>query len=48
MINSLIDFTSGAISGITNCVSGFMLDTIKVRMQMNPSLTMTQTIKSIV
>jgi hypothetical protein len=48
MINSLIDFTSGALSGITNCLSGFMLDTVKVRMQMNPSLTMTQTFQSIV
>ncbi len=41
MINSLIDFTSGIVSGVIGCLSGFFLDTVKVRMQMNPELTST-------
>lgn len=41
MINSLIDFTSGIASGVLNCLSGFFLDTVKTRMQVDPSLTST-------
>lgn len=49
MINSLIDFTSGIVSGVINCVSGFFLDTVKVRMQTNPQLTSTtQVLKYII
>jgi solute carrier family 25 carnitine/acylcarnitine transporter 20/29 len=32
----------GTISGGGNCVSGYLFDTLKVRMQMDPSLTMTK------
>jgi len=48
MINSLIDFVSGGICGVINCLSGFFLDTVKVRMQMNPERGMTQTFLYIV
>jgi hypothetical protein len=49
MINSLIDFNSGIVSGVLNCISGFFLDTVKVRMQVDPSLTSTtQTLKRII
>lgn len=41
MINSLIDFSSGIASGVVNCLSGFFLDTVKVRMQIDPTLTST-------
>lgn len=49
MINSLIDFSSGIASGVLNCLSGFFLDTVKVRMQVDPSLTSTtQTLQHII
>ena len=48
-MNSLIDFTSGIVSGVVNCVSGFFLDTVKVRMQLNPELkNIRETIKYII
>lgn len=49
MINSLIDFSSGIASGVVNCISGFFLDTVKVRMQIDPSLTSTsETLRRII
>jgi hypothetical protein len=48
MIDFLVDFTCGTISGICNCSAGYILDTIKVRMQMNPNLSMTKTFTSII
>lgn len=49
MINSLIDFSSGIASGVINCLSGFFLDTVKVRMQTDPTLISTkQTLKRII
>lgn len=41
MINSLIDFSSGIVSGVVNTLSGFFLDTVKVRMQVDPKFTST-------
>lgn len=41
MINSLIDFSSGILSGVVNTLSGFFLDTVKVRMQVDPKFTST-------
>ena len=32
-MNFLVDFTSGVASGVVSCLSGFFLDTVKVRMQ---------------
>jgi hypothetical protein len=29
-----IDFINGSISGIGNCLSGYIFDTLKVRMQL--------------
>jgi hypothetical protein len=49
MINSLIDFNSGVISGVINTLSGFFMDTVKVRMQVNPQLKSTmQTLRHII
>jgi len=48
MINFLVDFGCGTVSGIANCCSGYILDTLKVRMQMNPSLTMSSAFTNIV
>lgn len=49
MLNTFIDFTSGVVAGITNCVSGFFLDTIKVRMQISPDQrSIITTLKNIV
>ncbi len=44
----LQDFTCGSISGVANCLSGYVLDTVKVRMQMDPNLKMMETFKSII
>lgn len=33
-----IDFASGLFGGVTNCISGHFMDTIKVRMQMDPNM----------
>lgn len=49
MINSLIDFSSGIASGVLNCLSGFFLDTVKVRMQVDPTLnSTTQALRKII
>jgi hypothetical protein len=48
MIDFLVDFTCGTISGIGNCLSGYILDTLKVRMQMNPNLSMSHAFTTIV
>jgi hypothetical protein len=42
------DFICGSISGFTNCVSGYIFDTLKVRMQVEPNLKMISTLKNIV
>lgn len=48
-MNFLIDFGSGMVSGMLACVSGHFLDTVKVRMQIDPKMTSTMyTIKHIV
>jgi hypothetical protein len=44
----LIDFFNGSLSGIGNCLSGYVFDTLKVRMQLDDTLTMTQAFKNIV
>ena len=38
----------GTISGVGNCLSGYIFDTLKVRMQMDHSLQMMNALKSIV
>lgn len=48
MINFLQGFVCGHIGGVANVVSGYILDTLKVRMQMDPGSRMWQTLKSIV
>lgn len=42
------DLVCGTISGAGNCVSGYIFDTIKVRMQMDHSLTMVGSLKTII
>lgn len=42
------DMLCGTISGLGNCLSGYIFDTLKVRMQMDPSLHMLQSLKSII
>lgn len=42
------DMICGTISGVGNCLSGYILDTLKVRMQMDHSLTMIGSFKNIV
>lgn len=45
----LVDFTSGLIGGVTNCISGHFMDTVKIRMQMDPSMTsITYTLKHVI
>jgi hypothetical protein len=45
----LVDFTSGLIGGVTNCISGHFMDTVKIRMQMDPSMTsISYTLKHII
>ena len=41
MNNFLVDFSSGITAGAISCVSGHFLDTVKVRMQMDPAMTST-------
>jgi hypothetical protein len=36
----LQDLICGTVSGIGNCLSGYIFDTLKVRMQMSPELSM--------
>jgi hypothetical protein len=44
----LIDFFNGSLSGIGNCLSGYIFDTLKVRMQLDDTLSMTQAFKNII
>ncbi len=48
MLNFAQDFICGSVSGVANCLSGYLLDTLKVRMQMDPSLKMIATLKNII
>jgi hypothetical protein len=49
MLDFLTDFASGIIGGATFCLSGYFLDTVKVRMQMDPKMTsMTSTLRHII
>jgi hypothetical protein len=48
MLDFLVDFSCGTVSGVANCCSGYILDTLKVRMQMNPTLTMGSAFRNIV
>lgn len=41
MADYAIDFFNGSLSGIGNCISGYVFDTVKVRMQLEPNLSMT-------
>ena len=34
------DFICGSISGFANCLSGYIFDTLKVKVQVNPEMTM--------
>lgn len=42
------DMVCGSISGIGNCVSGYIFDTLKVRMQMDHTITMIGSLRSII
>lgn len=42
------DMFCGTLSGVGNCISGYIFDTLKVRMQMDHSLTMMGSLRSIV
>ena len=42
------DMFCGTLSGVGNCISGYIFDTLKVRMQMDHSLTMTASLKNII
>jgi solute carrier family 25 carnitine/acylcarnitine transporter 20/29 len=42
------DMLCGTLSGAGNCVSGYVFDTLKVRMQMDHQLTMMGSLKSII
>lgn len=49
MMDFIADFTSGIIGGVTFCLSGYFMDTVKVRMQMDPKMTsITYTLKHII
>lgn len=39
------DLLCGTISGVANCLSGYIFDTLKVKIQMNPNLTMMKYLK---
>jgi hypothetical protein len=39
------DFVCGSISGVANCLSGYIFDTLKVKVQMNPEMSMMKYIK---
>lgn len=46
-LNSFLqDMFCGTLSGVGNCLSGYIFDTLKVRMQMDHSLTMLTALKS--
>lgn len=42
------DMICGTVSGIANCVTGYVFDTLKVRMQMDHTLTMMGSLRSII
>lgn len=42
------DMACGTLSGIANCLSGYIFDTLKVRMQMDHSLTMIASLQTII
>ena len=42
------DMLCGTLSGVGNCLSGYIFDTLKVRMQMDHSLTMLSTLRNII
>jgi hypothetical protein len=44
----LQDMVCGTVSGVGNCLSGYVFDTLKVRMQMDHSLTMVGSLKGII
>jgi solute carrier family 25 carnitine/acylcarnitine transporter 20/29 len=48
MPSFLQDLISGSISGFGNCISGYIFDTLKVRMQMDHSLTMMSALRNII
>jgi hypothetical protein len=48
MADWAIDFFNGSLSGIGNCISGYVFDTLKVRMQLEPNLSMMDEFKKIV
>jgi hypothetical protein len=39
------DFVCGSLSGVANCLSGYLFDTLKVKVQMNPDMTMMKYLK---
>lgn len=41
------DLVCGSLSGIANCISGYAFDTLKVRMQMDHSLTLRSAFKTV-
>jgi len=45
MDHFLRDLLCGSISGVGNCLSGYMFDTLKVRMQMDHTITMMGSLK---
>jgi hypothetical protein len=47
LIPFIQDLISGTISGIGLCVSGYVFDTIKVRMQMNPTIKLQTVLQQI-
>jgi hypothetical protein len=38
-MNLLLDMLSGMAAGVSSCLSGYFLDTVKVRMQIDPTMT---------
>ena len=48
MADFAIDFLNGSISGVGNCISGYVFDTLKVRMQLEPDLSMMDEFRKIV
>lgn len=48
MADYAIDFFNGSLSGIGNCISGYVFDTVKVRMQLEPNLSMMDEFRKII
>ena len=42
------DMICGSLAGLSMCASGYIFDTLKVRMQINPNITMITMLKSII